>query len=950
MATDSTAKSQGSVRTYVRDIRSSFVRFQYPAWVRNNRLKARDMARLREEAAGFEYRPPVSFIMAVRDPRPERLKRALDSMLSQVYPGWELRICSSSATGPVRDVLARYERLDGRIRVERAEPTAGEPEMLNSAISGAAGEFAGILGQEDELAPDALFEVVRLLQENPAADLIYTDEDQLDDGGERFAPVFKPDFSPDLLMCHNYVGRLCIYRRSLLGEVGGFRPELDGAHEYDLLLRVTERTENIYHLPRVLYHRRVHRRDSGRAQKSSGRVLSEALERRRIRGTVEPGPRPATFRVRYEIRQTPKISIVIPTRDNAALLRRCVESIERLTTYPNYEIAIVDNDSRDPQTLGYLASTPHKVLEFREKFNYSRINNFAVSHTDGEHILFLNDDTEVISPGWLEAMLEHAQRPEIGAAGAKLIYPDGRIQHAGVLLGAGSVWMPGIATHSHQYYPVTSSGYGGALEQVRNYSAVTAACMMLRRAVFEEVGGFEESLRTSFNDVDLCLKIRERGYRIVYTPYAELYHYESASRGYVNSSEGALYIRERWGAALDEDPYYNLNFSLGGGDFNLRADMLRPQILRPESTQEDVKSWKDPWKMSNEELRRYVSKQRANARNSRRTTLIPAANRYMPPPPVRKAARVGGRGKNLLSRLFPRFRRGPALASGRESHLSEEQFVWIFGSPRTGSTWLSRIVQEQPDQSLWFEPYVGALFGQFYERLKNDERLLNSRPFILGEPYREEWLRAIRTFILDGAEVRFPKLKRDQFLFVKEPNGSIGAPLIMESMPNSRLVFLIRDSRDVVASRLDAMREGSWSRSNQDYSTPKKLKAATRRMAEQYRQVVSLVKEAYDKHPGRKALVRYEDLRRDTFGTLKAMYRDLGIAVDDERLQVAIEKHSWERIPPEEKGTGKFFRKGCIGGWKEDLSDEQVRIIEEVTGHLLSEFYGPAEAAPMRSR
>ncbi len=282
--------------------------------------------------------------------------------------------------------------------------------------------------------------------------------------------------------------------------------------------------------------------------------------------------------MRPKIKGDPKVSLIIPTRDNVSLLKNCLESIERLTTYGNYEIIIMDNDSADPATLEYLDSTPHRVIPFREPFNYSRINNVGVSMAEGEYMLLLNDDTEITSGEWLEAMLEHAQRPEVGAVGAKLVYPDGRIQHAGVLTGVGGTWGLGVATHAHQFYPSTSPGYLGTITKVTNYSAVTAACMLLRKSVFEEVGGFDEdNLRVAFNDVDLCLRIRERGYSIIYTPYAKLLHHESVSRGYTGDPAEVLYMRERWGEVLDNDPYYNPNFSMGSGDFNLRADMLRPE-------------------------------------------------------------------------------------------------------------------------------------------------------------------------------------------------------------------------------------------------------------------------------------------------------------------------------------------------------------------------------------
>jgi O-antigen biosynthesis protein len=564
---------------------------QYPAWVRNNRLRASDLRRLRGEAAGFGYKPLVSILLPIYNPEQEWLERALDSVMSQAYPHWDLCVYDDGSTKKhVREVLSRYERIDGRIKVRYSEENTGISGASNAALSLATGEFVGLLDHDDELTPDALFEVVKLLQEHPDADLIYSDEDKVDEAGSRFDPHFKPDWSPDLLLSCNYISHLGVYRRSILGEIGGFRKGFEGSQDHDLALRFTERTDKVHHVPKVLYHWRA---VTGSTAASSGgksythergrRAIAEALQRRGMEGTVEDGFAPNRFRAKLKIQGKPKVSIIIPTRDNASLLRRCIESIERLTTYRNYKILIVDNDSVDPDTVEYLASTPHRVIRFKEEFNYSRINNFAVSHAEGEYILLLNDDTEVISGEWMEAMLQHAQRPEVGAVGAKLLYPDGRIQHAGVITGVGNPWGPSVAAPSHHHYPRGSPGHMGTVEMTRNYSAVTAACMMLRRAVFEEVGGLDEgNLGVAFNDVDLCLRLRGRGYLILYTPYAELYHHESASRGFGLNPAEVRYMRERWGEVLDNDPYYNPNLSRDHADFNLRADMLRPKILRQD--------------------------------------------------------------------------------------------------------------------------------------------------------------------------------------------------------------------------------------------------------------------------------------------------------------------------------------------------------------------------------
>jgi GT2 family glycosyltransferase len=920
--------------------------------VQNNCLRASDLRRLRDETSHFGYRPLVSILLAVFDPEREWLAWGLDSVLSQVYSAWELCVCGDGSTEEhTREVLHRYDRLDKRIMVRYLEGNAGISGSLDEALSVARGEFVGLLDSGDELTPDALFEVVKLLQKHPEADFIYSDEDEIEDKAGRSNPYFKPGWSPDLLLSGNYVSHLSVYRRSLLQEIGGFKEGFEGCQDYDLLLRTTEQTDEIHHVPKVLYHRRaaaglstVTLADKRRIRERTRRALSEALRRRGLEGSVEHGYLPDRFRVRLKIKDEPKVSIIIPTRDNVSFLKRCIESVERLTTYRNYELLVIDNYSSDRATVKYLASIPHRVIPFMEAFNYSRINNFAVSQAEGEYVLLLNDDTEVISDGWLEAMLEHAQRPEVGAVGAKLLYPDGRIQHAGVVLGVGNPWGPGVAMHSHQFYSSDSLGYAGTLMTTANYSAVTAACMLLRKSLFKELGGLDEkNLPIQFNDVDLCLRMREQGYYIIYTPYAQLYHHESVSRRYWSGDLAEnLYMRERWGEVMDKDPYYNPNFSRGYGDFNLRADLLRPKVLREEAGQaqrEPVNWFENPW-----EYRRYKAAQFRTARSSPRTTIIPKpATRTATASRQRQdqSPELVGRGvARTIRRAAVRLFHIGTTEANLHKPVRAEQLIWMFGHSRTGSTWLSWIMAELENQERWHEPYVGLLFGSFiYERLKDDDKLLNNPTFIMGEPYRKVWLRSIRNFILEGAAARYPDLKEDQYLIVKEPNGSIGAPLLLEATPESRLIFLIRDSRDVIASRLDAFRVGSWARQNQDYNTAEKLNAATKHLAEDYLRVVSKVQEAYEAHSGKKAFVRYEDLRYDTINVLKDMYAALEIEADEAQLEAAVLKHSWSRVPDSEKGKDKFFRKAQPEGWRDDLSTEQIKIIEDITGPLLFKYY-----------
>lgn len=569
--------------------RRSFVEEQYPAWVRNNRLRSSHLRQLRREAETFAYKPLVSVVVPVYDPDEGWLEAALDSMMGQVYPNWELCVRDDASTKPhVRRILSRYEKLDGRIKVGHGRENLGICGASNAALSMAEGEFVALLDHDDELAPDALFEVVRLLQEHPEANLIYTDEDMMDEVGNRFGPRFKPDWSPEMLLALNYVIHLSVYRRSLLEEIRGFRPGFEGSQDYDLVLRFTEKTDKIFHIPKVLYHWKAVTGSVAadveakpQTHERTRRALEEALARRGLEGSVEDEFYHSVFRAKLEIVGNPKVSVVIPTGGNPASLKRCIQSIQTLTTHRNYEILIADIGGVDTTRLKYLDSILHRLIPF-PGMNRPGSINLAASQAEGEHLLFLDEGVEVISGGWMEAMLEHAQRPEIGIVGARLRYPNGRLCHAGTVLGAGDPQRTGVADYAHRFYPADYPGYLGATLLPRNFSAVSGACMMLRKEVFEESGGFDETLPDAYNDVDLCLRLGERGYRTVYTPYAELRHH--GPDAHIPSLAEARYMRERWGEILDDDPYYNPNFSLSDGSYNLRADALRPEVLRDDAT------------------------------------------------------------------------------------------------------------------------------------------------------------------------------------------------------------------------------------------------------------------------------------------------------------------------------------------------------------------------------
>jgi len=561
----------------------------YATWVREETRVLGAKASSAKHSASFEAQPTVSIFTAVHDPYLPWLEESVASVLAQFYPCWELWLCGATLSPAARAFVERIQDRDPRVKVVSSPALADEVTMLNRALGLASGEFIGLLAQHDTLAPHALFEVMCSAQ-NHQADVLYTDEDTLDETGQRSAPFCKPDWSPDLCLSSLYACHFGVYRKRLLEAVGGFRSAYAESLEYDLLLRCTERSERITHVPRILYHKRQGCRDAptGRLYVGQGsqtivpqamsathisakQALQAALQRRHEAARVEDGPTPCTFHVRRQVKGSPLVSIIIPTRDRLNLLRRCLESIESRTAYRNYEILIVDNGSQEPRTQSYLAGLPHQVIRDDGLFNFARLNNRAATAARGEHLLLLNNDVEVITPEWLEALLEHSQRQEVGAVGAQLLYADGTIQHAGVVLG-----VRGVAGHAHKYLSAKNEGYFFFPHLTRNYSAVTAACLMIRKALYEEVGGMEECLGVTFNDVDLCLRLRVRGYLIVYTPHARLYHHESRSRWYrPPRAEEVQYILDRWGSLLANDPYYNPHLTLTEEDFRFALDRAR---------------------------------------------------------------------------------------------------------------------------------------------------------------------------------------------------------------------------------------------------------------------------------------------------------------------------------------------------------------------------------------
>jgi GT2 family glycosyltransferase len=546
----------------------------YAAWLRRYDNTSDAFSSRSQTAATDVNLPLISLMLPGFETDLQGLESTIISVRRQTHTRWELLLCHDErrAAG-ISATIAQAAANDPRVKVIPGKPEQDIAETLDRGLDVAEGRFVAWLRQGDGLHPQALSEVVEHLQIHPETDLLYTDEDRVTANGKRSRPYFKPDWSPELFLSSAYARDLCVYRKDLIDRVGGFRKGMDGSEHLDLTLRITEATEHIAHLPRVLYHRRMKAGGADEssfgpfARPSARRALAEHLARRGQRAQVEDGQHPGTCRVRFALGpEAGKVSIIIPTRDKPELLRTCIDSITSKTAYPDYEILVVDHRSTDPEAREYLAELPHRVLSYSEAFNFSRICNLGAQEATGQHLLFLNNDTEVIDPGWLEAMLEYSQQPEIGAVGAKLLYPGGAIQHAGVVTGMG---LGSVAGHILSGEPGDSDIHFGYTGVVRNCSAVTGACMMVRRAVFEQMKGFDEQLAVAFNDIDLCLRIRKLGYRIVWTPFARLYHHESLTRGRTQDPQETRAMHERWGESLSADPYYNPNITLRATHYGL---------------------------------------------------------------------------------------------------------------------------------------------------------------------------------------------------------------------------------------------------------------------------------------------------------------------------------------------------------------------------------------------
>ncbi len=544
----------------------------YQNWM--TRIERPEIAEAKSRAATLPYRPRISLLMPVYNIDAELLRTAVESVRGQCYCEWELCICNDGSTKPETvALLGRLAELDTRIKVESLEKNQGIARATQRALDLATGEFIGLLDSDDELAPHALYEVARFLNEQPQADFLYSDRDKMDEAGRRFEPFFKPDWSPDLFFSCNYLCHLVVMRTRLARAAGGFRADCEGSQDYDLFLRVLEKTHAIHHLAKVLYHWRVVPTSTAgdvhvkmHAHGAALRAIQDALERRGVAAEVRKGHSLGFWRVKYPVPASARVAVVLLSGGNVRLLDQCLAGLLNKTAFRNFEIILVDN-SKGEEVSTCFARLKERAQECRyvdarhAPFNYSHLNNLGAENARAPLLLFLNDDVFPLSSDWLEALLEHAHRPEVGAVGPLLLYDDRTIQHAGIVMG-----LNGCCDHGLKHLPAGDIGYHHFHNLTRNCSAVTGACLLTRRDVFLEVGGFDDRrLPIAFQDVDLCLKMREKGYLIVYTPFARLFHYEGQTKGANGLAKVAGFeielMQQRWGNVIADDPYYSPHLS-----------------------------------------------------------------------------------------------------------------------------------------------------------------------------------------------------------------------------------------------------------------------------------------------------------------------------------------------------------------------------------------------------
>jgi O-antigen biosynthesis protein len=561
----------------------------YDEWVNRHQITAENIQEMKAIIAGFASKPVLSILMPVYNPREIDLRAAIESVLDQVYPYWELCLVDDASPSPlVIPVLQEYQARDPRIKLKEISTNGGIVAASNQALEMASGDFFATVDHDDIISIDALFEIAKQLNQHPEADMIYSDEDKVTADGIRYMPYFKPDWSPDLIFSHMYTAHLAVYRRTTVVDLGGFRPGFNGAQDWDLVLRLSEKSDKIFHIPKILYHWRSTAGSTAQtasnkryAYDSAQHALQEAVDRRGWPATVnQVAGYSGFFQLKWRLVGTPKISIIICTRDKPDYLERCLVSIFEKTVYSKFEVIVIDNQSRQKATLELFEYWKKKepdrfsVLPMDIPFNFSILNNAGARIANGEMLLFLNNDIEVIEGHWLETMAAQGQRHEIGVVGPLLLYPNGTIQHAGIVVGIND-W----AGHSFRGFPAESTGYCGRLLGASNVSAVTGACMLIRREVFFGLGCLDENLPVAGGDVELCLRGLAAGYRNIFLPDVRLLHHESITRGYEDNPDKrerflveTEYVRERWPERMAIDPYYNPNLTKEKEDYSLSLE------------------------------------------------------------------------------------------------------------------------------------------------------------------------------------------------------------------------------------------------------------------------------------------------------------------------------------------------------------------------------------------
>lgn len=559
-------------------------RLQYKNWIEKHVATPAELEIQRNYE--FEYKPLISILIPTYKTPKHLLIETMNSVLNQSYSNWELCIADgNSEEHYINEMLDEYARNDKRIKVKYLDENKGIAGNTQECYYMATGDYIGLFDHDDLLEPNALFEVVKAVNEDRTIDFIYTDEDKINEKSDyRFDPHFKQDFAIDTFRSYNYICHFSVFRNDLMAKINGFRDGFNGSQDYDIILRATEVAENIHHIPKILYSWRVHSgstagnpRNKMYCYDSAKKALDEELKRKGIKGKAKDGKYIGTYEIEYEIIDNPKVSILIPTKDHIDDLDRTIKSILNNTEYKNYEIIVIENNSEQSETFKYYEEIQKldadiRVVTWEKGFNYSAINNYGAKFANGELLLLLNNDVEVINKEWLTKMVSLAQREDVGCVGAKLYYPDNTIQHGGIIVGLG-----GAAAHAHRGFNKNEYGYFLRLGITHNLSAVTGACLMVKKSVFDEVNGLDESFEVAYNDVDFCLRVLETGRVNVWTPYAELYHYESKSRGVDDLATNERFqgefnrFRERYKEFLEKgDPYYNVNLTLDREDLSLK--------------------------------------------------------------------------------------------------------------------------------------------------------------------------------------------------------------------------------------------------------------------------------------------------------------------------------------------------------------------------------------------